>query len=260
VTPEPEPGDDDFLASLAEMERRIAADAHAFTLLGVELDAGKREVKHAFSELSRRFHPDALQSRGLGHLRDRVSRVFAALSEAQMVLSDPEKRDQLRDAVEHGVTTSSGADATATARVAFESDLLAREGDKLLRGGRIDRALDQFRRALRLTPDEPDLQAAVTWCAYLQSAKARNDGVAAERQLASILKEAPNVARAHYFRGMVLKDLGAIDPAINSFQRAIDLDPRLVDAERHARILRATKQEQAKSGRGLGGLFGGKKS
>ncbi len=259
----PEPADSDlgpeaFVAALEAIEQKIAGNANAFALLGVELTAGKREIKRAFADLGRRFHPDALTGRGLGYLRPRVNRVFAALSEAQTLLSDADARENLRVAVEKGVAPTSGADATQMARVAFESDLLARDGDKFLRANRLDRALELYARALQLTPDEPDLRAVVTYCNYGQSARSREDGLYAEKTLAAILKEAPNIARAHYFRGLVLKDLGAIDPAISALSRAIELDPRLIDAERHARALRAQKQEAQNKGRGLAGLFGKK--
>jgi tetratricopeptide (TPR) repeat protein len=262
--PAPEPaetelGPEAFVAALEAMEQKIAANAHAFALLGVELSAGKREVKRAFSDLSRRFHPDALTGRGLGYLRGRVNRVFAALSEAQTLLSDADARENLKLAVEKGVAPTSGADATQMARVAFESDLLARDGDKFMRANRLDRALELYEKAILLTPDEPDLQAVVVYCRYGLSARAREDALYAEKALAIILKDAPNIARAHYFRGLVLKDLGAIDPAIHALSRAIEMDPRLIDAERHARALRAQKQEAANKSRGgLGGFFGKK--
>lgn len=257
---DPDSNPDAFIAALAALEQRIAANEHAFGLLGIDLDAGKREVKRAFSELSRRFHPDALQSRGLGYLRGRVSRVFAALSEAQTLLSDTDARENLKMAIEKGISATSGADATAMARVAFESDLLARDGDKFLRASRLDRALELYERALHLTPEEPDLRAVIAWCTYGLSPRTRDDAAFAEKTIALILRDAPNIARAHYFRGLILKDLGAVDPAIQALSRAIDLDPRLIDAERHARALRAAKQEAQSKGKGFGGLFGGKKS
>jgi tetratricopeptide (TPR) repeat protein len=260
-TPEdPDSNADAFIAALETLEQKIATNVHAFGLLGIDLAGGKREIKRAFSELSRRFHPDALQSRGLGYLRLRVSRVFAALSEAQTMLSDPEARENLKSAIEKGVSATSGADATAMARVAFESDLLARDGDKYLRAGRLDRALELYERAVELTPEEPDLRAAIAWCSYGVSPRTREDGLFAEKTLAGILRDAPNIARAHYFRGLILKDLGAIDPAIAALSRAIEMDPRLIDAERHARALRAAKQEAQSKGKGFGGLFGGKKT
>ncbi len=253
---------DTFLRELGELEARLAKGAHAFELLGVPLDAGKREVRRAFGDLSRKFHPDAMAARGLLDLRERVGNVFAALSEAQVLLSDEHKREQLKDAIQRGVSpTQAGADATAMARAAFESEMLAREGDKYLKAGRFDRALEHYNRALALTKDEPDLRAAEAWCSYNLSSKARADAVRAEKILAEVVAEAPLIARAHYFRGLVLKDLGAVDPAIAALTKAAQLDPHLIDAERQARALRLAKPGAAAAAATptRKGLFGGKK-
>lgn len=249
---------EDFLVDLVALEARIRAGANPFALLGIGLDAGKREVKRAFSELSRLFHPDAMQARGLGHVRERVGSVFAALSEAQMLLSDQDKRDQIRAAVEAGGQATSSADATAMARAAFESDVLVREGDKLLRGNRFDRALECYRRAHTLTPEEPELAAVIAWCEFNVGARSREDMIAAEKVIADVVSQAPNIARAHYFRGMLLKELGALDQALSALRKAMQLDPRLIDAERQARGIIAAKTEADARGKGLMGIFGKK--
>jgi len=248
-----------FIVELEMIEAKIAKGTHAFDLLGITLDAGKREVKRAFSELSRRFHPDALQARGLGALRERVGNLFAALSEAQVILADETKREQLRNAISRGVTVQqSGADATAMARAAFESEVLAKAGDKYLKAGRWDRAQELYTQALALAPDEPDLRAASAFCAYNLSARTRDDAMRAEKLVSAEIAAAPQIARLHYFEGLLLRDLGAIEPAITSLMRAVQLDPRLVDAERQARALRANKP-LAEKPKGLRGMFGGKK-
>lgn len=249
-----------FMAELTAIEAKLARKAHAFDLLGITLDAGKREVRRAFGELSRRFHPDALQARGLGALRERVGGVFAALSEAQALLGDEQKREQLRDAIERGVDVNqAGSDATAMARAAFESEVLAKDGDKFLKAGRWDRAHELYARALELTPEEPDLRAAEAFCTYNLSARTRNDAMVAERALSAVLTAAPQIARAHYFKGLVLRDLGAIDPAVASLTRAAQLDPRLIDAERQARALRASRgPAPAEKPKGIRGMFGKK--
>lgn len=249
-----------FMEELTAIEAKLARQAHAFDLLGITPDAGKREVRRAFGELSRRFHPDALQARGLGALRERVGGVFAALSEAQALLSDEQKREQLRDAIARGVNVSqAGADATAMARAAFESEVLAKDGDKFLKAGRWDRAHELYARALELAPDEPDLRAAEAFCAYNLSPRTRNDAMTAERALSAVLTAAPQIARAHYFKGLVLRDLGAIDPAVASLTRAVQLDPRLIDAERQARALRASRgPAPAEKPKGIRGMFGKK--
>lgn len=259
-----------FVAELAELEAKIEAKAHPFDLLGIPVSAGKKDIRHAFAELSRTFHPDALQAAGLGHLRDRVSRAFAALSEAQMLLGDKQKRDELRESIERGddPSKSSGPDATAMARAAFESELIAKEADKLLRAARFDRALDRYESAAALAPEEADLQAAIAWCRYNVSPKDKASGARAEAILTEITRANPKLARAHYFRGLVLKDLGRDQAAIEALTQAHSHDPRLIDAERHARALRmragrpadaSSRGKGESSGRfGLKGLFGKK--
>src|SRR5690606_29652812 len=262
---EPDGAGDTFEAELEALEAKLAKNAHAFALFGLPLTATKRDVRKAWGELSRRFHPDALQSQGRGHLRERVSDVFAALSEAQQALGDAEQRDKLRAAIENGEhePAKHGQDATARAHAAFQSELMAKDADKLLRANRFDRALDRYREAAKYAPDEPDLTAAIAWCEYQLSSKEPNEVTQARARLAQVIEQAPNVARAHYFLGFVLVDARRSSAAIESFRRAAGLDPRLIDAERQARALELRAGQAAaagdKKGRGgLKGLFGKK--
>jgi tetratricopeptide (TPR) repeat protein len=268
---EPGGSDDAFLAELAALEAKIEADANPFEMLGIPLTAGKKDIRRAFSDLSRAFHPDGLQARGLAHLRDRVSAAFAALSEAQLLLGDKDKREELRAAIERGEapTKSSGSDAAAMARAAFESELIAKDADKLLRAGRFDRALEHYERAAALTPDEADFHAGIAWCRYNLGAKDTTAAKIAELQLAEITEANPKLARAHYFRGLVLMNLGRDKAAIDALTAAHQHDPRLIDAERQARILRmkttgsheAVRRDKptvTSSRFGLKGLFGKK--
>jgi tetratricopeptide (TPR) repeat protein len=135
-------------------------------------------------------------------------------------------------------------------RAALEADLLAKEGDRFLKAAKFDRALSKFDEALRLQPDEPDFAATATWCRYQLSAQDRNAALTADHELAAVLGRAPALARAHYFRGMVLKDLGRVEAAMAELQTAVRHDPRLIDAERQIRVLRSGQ------GRGARGLFG----
>jgi tetratricopeptide (TPR) repeat protein len=251
-----------FASELQRLEALVEKNAHAFELFALPLDATKKQVRHAWGDLSRIFHPDALQSRGLGHLRERVSTVFAALSEAHRVLGDAQEREKLAEQVKAGDYGKPKSDETARVRAAFEAEMLAKDGDKLLRNNRFDRALERFREAAELDPEEPDIQAAIVWCEFQVSAKSTDDHVLANGKLGEILQAFPNIARAYYFRGFVLAGLGHDPLAIEAFSRALALDPRLIDAERQARALRMKRSSPspaASKKTGLRGFFGGKK-
>ncbi len=260
--------DETFTAELEALEAKVARGAHAFDLFGLQPTATKRDVRSAWAELSRKLHPDALKSQGREHLYERVSKVFAAISEAQQILSDAEQRDKLRASIEKGEhePRKDGQDATARAHAVFQSELLAKEGDKLLRVSRFDRALERYREAARYDAEEPDLRAAIAWCEYQLSPKTMDDAARIRAVLAQVIEQAPRIARAHYFLGFVLADQGKASAAVDAFRTASKLDPRLIDAERQARAIglrtsgpspAATKKSAG--GGGLKGLFGGNK-
>lgn len=252
-----------FVAELETIEAKVAQEANPFELLGLEFTAGRKDLRAVWSELSRRMHPDALQAKGWDDLRERVTDVFAALSEANTTLSDKDERQRIAEALERGedVSASADADAANLARAAFESEVIARDGDRYLKANKFDRANAEYRRALELTPDEPDYQAAAVWCAYNLSDRSRGEAARTEKLLAAVLEESPNLARAQMWRGHVLRDLGSSGAAIICYERALKSDPRLINAERYLRALKMAsgqspdgkKPEKKKSG--LRGFF-----
>lgn len=252
-----------FVAELETIEAKIADEANPFEILGLEFTADRKDLRAVWSDLSRRMHPDALQSKGWDDLRERVTDVFAALSEANTTLSDKDERQRIAEALKRGedVSASADADAANLARAAFESEVVARDGDRYLKANKFERANAEYRRALELTPDEPDYQAAAVWCAYNLSDRSRGEAVRAEKLLAAVLKEAPNLARAQMWRGHVLRDLGSSGAAIICYERALKSDPRLINAERYLRALKMANgqspdgKKPGKKKSGLRGFF-----
>ena len=82
----------------ARKEEILAIDAkvasnNLFEFLGVPSGASADEVRAAFREASRKFHPDKYFGKNLGSFRLKLDRIFKRMVEANQTLCDPEKRE-----------------------------------------------------------------------------------------------------------------------------------------------------------------------
>lgn len=273
--PEPAPDNFDFDGALAMLELKVAAEANAFELFGLTHEADRKQIREVWAELSKRFHPDALESSGRAALRGRVEPVFAALSEAYGVLSDKDAREKLREAIlAGGSKVKATDDASIVVRNAIEAEMIARDADKLLRGNSWERARDLYARAHELSPSDPDIEAALIYARHMAQ-RANNASMADSRDaltgLAQVIQIAPGCSRAAYFAGMIHLQLDEGEAAKLRFMDALRADPRNVDAERQLRGLKIKERasgtappdpkkpgDDKKLG-GLRGIFGGGK-
>ncbi len=82
----------------AEQQRDIetaferVASNNFFEVLGIGAGANAEEVRRAFHELSKRFHPDRFFGKQLGPFGAKIDRIFRRAVEASEVLSDQQKR------------------------------------------------------------------------------------------------------------------------------------------------------------------------
>jgi curved DNA-binding protein CbpA len=77
-----------------------------YQLLGVDQDADKKEVRSAYFELSRLFHPDSMFGKDLGTFKTKMETVFKRLTEAYEVLGRSQRRKEYDEYLASMVTTS----------------------------------------------------------------------------------------------------------------------------------------------------------
>lgn len=73
------------------LEAKLTSANH-FEILGIDAGASPDEVRAAFREASRKFHPDRYYGKNLGPFRQKLDRIFQRLVEANQTLGDPERR------------------------------------------------------------------------------------------------------------------------------------------------------------------------
>ncbi|RKH65937.1 J domain-containing protein [Corallococcus aberystwythensis] len=81
--------DADQKRDIIEMERSLDGMDH-YAVLGVARGASPQEVKQAYYNASRRFHPDRYFGKNLGSFRARLERIFKRLTDAHNALSRQE--------------------------------------------------------------------------------------------------------------------------------------------------------------------------
>lgn len=77
---------------IIDLERALDGLDH-FAILGLRPGAPAAEVKQAYYNASRRYHPDRYFGKNLGSFRARMERIFRRLTDAHNVLTQQDKRD-----------------------------------------------------------------------------------------------------------------------------------------------------------------------
>ena len=98
-------------------------------------------------------------------------------------------------------------------------------GSSLRSLGKLDQAIPWFKKAIEINPD------LVEGYANLAASQAdMNDNAAALESIDHAIARRANVARMHFLRGIVLRNLWQHDEGIISIRHAIELDPEVKDA------------------------------
>jgi tetratricopeptide (TPR) repeat protein len=184
-----------------EIESRFARldELDHYGLLGVTSHATTAEIRRAYHEAARRYHPDALARAGLeGELRGQAGKVFAAISRAQATLVDAQRRREYDAALD-----SDESDLDAERIAAAETNY--RKGEILLKAGNFRGAYDYLKAAVDGWPEEAAYQSALGWTLFKRTP---SDPPQARVHLERACAIAPQDAQSLYWLGTVLKALG----------------------------------------------------
>ena len=131
-------------------QRKATVDAEdLFTVLGVTRTATSEQIKIAYLDGARRFHPDRLAALGLQRLRPDVEKIFRRLSEAQATLLDDKNRADYVAALDRPKPTAADAAAHQEVVNALEAEVSFRRGQDAAQAQR------STGRAARLRPRAP---------------------------------------------------------------------------------------------------------
>ncbi|HEY1535800.1 MAG TPA: hypothetical protein VGF76_17390, partial [Polyangiaceae bacterium] len=171
-----------------------------------------------------------------------ATKVFARMSEAHQILSDPARRieyDGLRKDGAGSAEEQEEVQRVIRAATAFQ------KAEVLMRRNNAAAALEEARRAVELDPSQADYIALLAW---IESSllNANLEEILARIEKAQRLE--PNNVRIRWYRGSILKRLGKNAKAVGDFRFIVENDPRHVDAQREIRLYEMRKAEMRRTG------------
>lgn len=238
----PQPIETDVTQEHAEafLERLRRAESH-YDVLGVASTAAAAELKSAYYDLARRYHPDRFRKAApalLAHLESafaRITQAYDTLRDDQLranynaKLQARRKAQQIADATAKPQTPASPAEAepveaTPVVPVVPAAERAAndfKEGLAAVEQGQRKLAAGLFASAARLVPNEPRYRA---YYGQLLAAQ-ENTRRAAEAELQAAIKLDPGNADYRVMLALLFRDLGFAIRAKGEAERAVAADP-----------------------------------
>ena len=215
--------------------------ASYYDLLGVPLDADKKQIKAAYYKLAPEFHPDSYFRKNLGSFKPKIEAIFTRVTLAHDVLTAKQRRAEYDAYLEQATQNRSIADALATAeqeaRAVEEAiEQSVRAAAPLLQDGATPTPPPPVSRApLSVDQRKAILARKLTGQSFSKLARPRADGAPAsappppvytppeaQRAAAETLKARYEAAKAEAMRGRIAAYRKTAEEAVaaNDFAKA----------------------------------------
>jgi curved DNA-binding protein CbpA len=246
-------------ALIRDRARQMDSGADHFTLLGVHTDSLGEDIRKGYFALARQLHPDRLTALGISDEDRTAQRLFAHINAAFAVLSSPTKRQDYRKTLAAGgerAVRDEQDQAEALARKLMAAEEKYQIGLMALRRDQFDVALEHFKEAVALNPDEADHHAAIGWTIFA----AAPDKTVVFKEVRGILEKAiriaPKAVTPRIYLGRVARMMNRDKEAIEQFEEVLRIYPGHSEAKSELRILEL-RQPGGQGGPDKGGgLFG----
>jgi tetratricopeptide (TPR) repeat protein len=219
-----------------------------YQILDIPKTASEEDVKKAYFQMARRFHPDRFERKLAAEFKAQIDEVFDGITNAYRVLSNKESR-RVYDAKSGPASTQE--DVQETYR---KADIKFRQGKTLHSQGRFDEAIAYLEEAVRVRRDKGDYYLLLAMCEsklppYVKKAE--------QDFLKAILLEPWN-PEGYVGLGLLYKAEGLQTKAIKQLEKALEAEPDHASAREALDELTGGKKKASKGLFGLD-LFGSKK-
>jgi tetratricopeptide (TPR) repeat protein len=234
-------------AAIQEIDQLLATKvplldqgADHFTLLGLSQTARPDEIQKTYFMLARKLHPDRLSAIGVADEARNAQRLMAQINAAFAVLNDAGKRDEYLSILSRGGEAAIRAEearADEMAMSVMRAEELFRQGEMALRRDQLPQAIDAFKEAVALQPNEAEYQALLAWAQFAAAPDKNALANLTRRALQKAIETNERAVTARFFLGRVERMLGKEREALQHFQEVLRIKPNHSEAASEARIL-----------------------
>jgi tetratricopeptide (TPR) repeat protein len=194
--------------------RETMAQKNFYQILEISRSAPEEDVKKAYFQMARRFHPDRFDRKAAAEFRNQIDEVFDTITNAYRVLSNNDKRK----AYDSGIGTGAQEEAQDTVK---RAEIKFRQGKTLYGMDRFDDAVTLLEEAVRLRRDKADYFLLLAMCesripSYLRKA---------EEDFIKAINLEPWNPEGYVGLGVLYKGEGLQTKAVRQFEKALEADP-----------------------------------
>jgi tetratricopeptide (TPR) repeat protein len=219
----------DPVALRAFHDRILIADH--FDALGVKRDTPHTQVKLAYFQLAKSYHPDAAPASEPPEVKKLRADIFARLGEAWGVLGDEARR------AEYVAALAAGGAADVDISAIFKAEETFQKAVVLVRTRQYDRALAALREAIALNADEAEFGVWMAWVEFLVAPDQASAAPASVAAIEAALKKNPRCLPGYLFLGQMAKLRGDVPLAEKHLRRGLALAPDHADLLRELKYL-----------------------
>jgi hypothetical protein len=218
-------------ASLEALVAKLAR-ADRFEVLGVDRGATAGQIKAAYFQAAKTYHPDAIAPDAPADVRKLCADVFAKVSDAWSVLGGDESRAAYLEELASGGAPSVDVMAIFQAESAFQA------GTLLVKARRYAEALARFDEAIALNAAEAEFSIWRAFCEFALAPDRKRKLAESGAEVERALERNPRCAQGYLFLGQMAKIAGDVALAERQLRRGLEVAPEHPELQRELKYLK----------------------
>jgi len=220
--------------------RETMAQKSFYQLLDVPSNATEEDIKKAYFQMARRFHPDRFDRKAAAEYKGQIDEVFDSITSAYRILSNKDKRT----AYDSGLASKGQEEVQDSVK---KAEIKFRQGKTLFGMDRFDEAVSLLEEAVRLRRDKADYFLLLAMAESKVPSYVRKS----EGDFLKAIGLEPWNPEAYVGLGVLYRSEGLQTKAVRQFEKALEADPDHAKARQELIDMGVGLKKK----RGLSGLF-----